>query len=921
MMSPQFSKLLKKFGSNDILKTVKKEQGFGLLDLALLVIASLLIFTEAKVLFFHIIFVTLTFGAFYWKFGAFVVRSIFWVSLTTTVVFIAILDGKTQAAELVEIPLLSLILVLVFAIARQRAKAEKALRLTNEELEHRVETRTAELTRVNAQLTREVADHTQTQRIRRQLSSVVEQTTDFVMITNKEGIIEYVNPAFQKELGYTPDELIGRSPRMLKSNQHDAKFYEELWKTILSGNVYQDVFINKKKNGDLYFEDKTITPLRDSNGTITHFVSTGRDITKRKKAEEALLESEERYRRLIELSFEAIVIHGEEGFIHLNTPGAEMFGASRPDQLIGKPIFDFVHSDYLSLVQKRLDRLHAASDGVPLVEEKFIQLDGTTVDVEVAAVPIVYRGKPAIQTVIRNITPRKQAEAEREKLLKTEREHRFLAETLGDVFLALTAQINREDVLDEILRQVHRLVSCSAANIMLLKDHTLHIARHQGYQAYEEIISRLEQPLTQFPLDAEVVRSQQPVIVSDTRQNDQWVTTPESIWIKSFIAVPICAHEQVIGLLRLDSDTPEGFSNQDIKRLQPLANAAAIALENARLFDQAQLEIAERRQAEKELRQIAARNQAILDTIPDSIFQFNRNGQLLDYRIRGNNWARGILGNVSVGQNLSDLLPPDVVKLTLHCIDTVLDSHEMEIIEYQLPSARGIREFETRLVASGSNEVLAIIADITERKARQAAVENERARIARDLHDSLGQSLGYLHLKLDELAITGGQKRGNKVQHDLLQMRDVANEAYELVRSMLAAARPTNSIDLGTALLAEAKLVGNRAGFKVQLDSTGQPLLLSPIVQQQVLYIFKETLSNVEKHAQAKQIQVKIVWTSDTVTIALTDDGCGFKTSDSRTDNHYGLAIMEERAGEIGGILSVVSHPDFGTEVTLELSL
>ncbi|MBI2884307.1 MAG: PAS domain S-box protein [Candidatus Methylomirabilis oxyfera] len=122
----------------------------------------------------------------------------------------------------------------------------------------------------------------------RKLWSAVEQTADSVIITNRDGIIEYVNPAFERETGYRRDEVIGRTPSILKSDQHGKQFYEHLWEAIVAGEVFRAAFINRKKDGTIYYEDKTIAPLRDSEGTITHFVSTGRDISDLQRAGQAL---------------------------------------------------------------------------------------------------------------------------------------------------------------------------------------------------------------------------------------------------------------------------------------------------------------------------------------------------------------------------------------------------------------------------------------------------------------------------------------------------------------------------------------------------------------------------------------------------------------------------------------------------------
>jgi len=113
------------------------------------------------------------------------------------------------------------------------------------------------------------------------LSNALEQTADSVMITDNKGIIEYINPAFEDMTGFTREEAIGNKPSIVKSDKHDLFFYRQLWETILEGGVFSDVFINRRKDGTLYYEEKTITPLKDAQGNITHFISSGKDITER----------------------------------------------------------------------------------------------------------------------------------------------------------------------------------------------------------------------------------------------------------------------------------------------------------------------------------------------------------------------------------------------------------------------------------------------------------------------------------------------------------------------------------------------------------------------------------------------------------------------------------------------------------------
>ena len=119
----------------------------------------------------------------------------------------------------------------------------------------------------------------------RKLSSAIEQTDDSVAITDADGVIEYVNPAYERHTGYRREEALGKKPNISKSGKHDAAFYAELWRTIKRGGVFHGRFINRRKDGSLYHEEKTITPLKDDNGQITHFVSTGKDITEHVRAE------------------------------------------------------------------------------------------------------------------------------------------------------------------------------------------------------------------------------------------------------------------------------------------------------------------------------------------------------------------------------------------------------------------------------------------------------------------------------------------------------------------------------------------------------------------------------------------------------------------------------------------------------------
>lgn len=134
----------------------------------------------------------------------------------------------------------------------------------------------------------DITEHMQAEVQMRKLSRALEQTADAVMISDHNGVIEYVNPAFESMTGYGRAEVAGKTSALLKSGRHDTAFYRHLWETILKGESFHDVVINRKKDGSLYYEEKTITPIRAANGAITHFVSTGKDNTERMQAEDRL---------------------------------------------------------------------------------------------------------------------------------------------------------------------------------------------------------------------------------------------------------------------------------------------------------------------------------------------------------------------------------------------------------------------------------------------------------------------------------------------------------------------------------------------------------------------------------------------------------------------------------------------------------
>ena len=133
---------------------------------------------------------------------------------------------------------------------------------------------------------RDVTAHRRSQKLVRQLTEAIDKTTDCVLMTDANAVIEYVNPAFEATTGYSRAQAVGRTPSLLKSGWHEPAFYQEMWKTLLSGQVFRATLVNRRKDGSIFHTEQTITPVRDESGGIRSFVSVMRDITALRRAQE-----------------------------------------------------------------------------------------------------------------------------------------------------------------------------------------------------------------------------------------------------------------------------------------------------------------------------------------------------------------------------------------------------------------------------------------------------------------------------------------------------------------------------------------------------------------------------------------------------------------------------------------------------------
>jgi PAS domain S-box-containing protein len=175
----------------------------------------------------------------------------------------------------------------------ERQKIEHELRKQRDHLEEQVAKRTADLARLNLQLLQDIAKRKLAEEELRKFSRAVEQSANTIIITDLNGHIQFVNPAFSRQTGYASDEVIGKNIRLLKSNKYPSAFYKKLWDTITKGQVWQGELLNQHKSGELFWNSITISPIKNKSGQTTHYLSINRDITERKRTEAELLKSKE----------------------------------------------------------------------------------------------------------------------------------------------------------------------------------------------------------------------------------------------------------------------------------------------------------------------------------------------------------------------------------------------------------------------------------------------------------------------------------------------------------------------------------------------------------------------------------------------------------------------------------------------------
>lgn len=404
-------------------------------------------------------------------------------------------------------------------------------------------------------------------------ATALETAGNAIVITDRNGAILWTNPAFSALTGYGPEEVIGRNPRILNSGGHDQAFYKKLWSTILSGQTWRGGFTNRRKDGSLYQDEHTITPVRSKDGTITHFIAIMQDVTERNRAQRVLRKSEAQLRLVWENALDAMRLVDEDGIIRMVNHAYCRLVEKPREELEGQPmsvLFEAHHEEEVM----RLHRERFQARSIPAHFEKEVTLwNGRRLFVELSNSFLEVEGQaPLLFSTFRNITERKQSEKREAAFAKlgqglstvatAAEAARLIAATADELFgwdaCTLDVYAGEKDVIHPII------------NIDTIDGKRVDVAPAYVGQPPTATMRRVLEQGAQLLIRQEPFSSEMIPFGNTGRPS------------ASLMHVPIRRGQNVIGILSIQSYTPNAYDEKALNVLQTLADQCAGALERVR---------------------------------------------------------------------------------------------------------------------------------------------------------------------------------------------------------------------------------------------------------------------------------------------------------------------------------------------------
>ncbi len=315
--------------------------------------------------------------------------------------------------------------------------------------------------------------------------------------------------------------------------------------------------------------------------------TVNRRMLERGRAEEALKESEEKFRRLVENAPEAIYIQTGGKFVYLNQRALSLFGAESAEELLGHPIIDRIHPDHHEIVRERLRLLGEEKKAAPVMEQKYLKMDGSVVEVEVSAVPVTYQNQGGSFSFVHDIRRRKRSELE--------------MTVLAEIARIIGSTLNIDEVYEQFAAETRKLIPFDRININLIDQERQSVKI--AYVSGMDIAGR--RPGDSFPIEGS---ANEYLVQTHTGRIAQLGATEEMMrskphlffsfkaGMRSMMSVPLISRNQVIGALHFRMIRPNAYTERDLRLAERIAARITGAIANAKLFSDLY-------QAEKSLRE------------------------------------------------------------------------------------------------------------------------------------------------------------------------------------------------------------------------------------------------------------------------------------------------------------------------------
>jgi PAS domain S-box-containing protein len=529
-------------------------------------------------------------------------------------------------------------------------------------------------------------------------------------------------------------------------------------------------------------------------------------------------------------------------------------------------------------------------------------------------------------------------------LLAREQAIRRETEILRDANIALTQNLSLERVLETLLDFLARLVPYDSANVMLRNDESQFVVsalrRYEGFQDVETTRSIAFDNTN--PLLRRICDTKQGVVVPDTLAEPDWQLVHGADHVRNWMGVPLVVADTVIGLYSVDKAEPNFFQPEHARLAETLAARAASAIQNAQLFEQSQRYVAEleeilveRERAEVALRESEERYRELFENAKDAIYVHDLEGTYL----KANRAAEELSGYTReeiVGHKYTEFISEEHVNFVRKRFCAKLAQQGETSYEVDVIAKDGRRvpvEVSSRAIYENGQivGVQGMARDITERKLAQdtlqmfsrqliEAQEDERRRIARELHDQIGQILTAVKMNLHTVQrFNLGSEAGSYVKDNI----EAVDEALCLVRDLSIDLRPPVLDDLGlaTALGWYVDRYTKRTGLNVDvvIELPDPNERFSRDLETACFRIAQEALTNVGRHASASNVTLQLTKAANTLTLVVKDNGVGFDLKSLRKRSPraatLGLVSMQERAHAAGGTLEIESTPSRGTRI------